>query len=84
MAKSELLMRCTNVQNGAETVFYFYPEKVLVTNASSSAFKIGVPKLLKEYNKRLAVGEDIKEFSVYDEFGGEYVFQTLKKRIMKI
>ena len=83
MAK-EIKMRCVNLQNDAETVFYFYPEKELVTNASTSAFKVGVKKLLREYNKRLNAGESVDEFSVFDEWENEYIFQTLKVRVMRI
>lgn len=75
---SKIEMRCINKQNDAETVFYLYPELELVTLASASAFKIGVKKLLREYNKRLNNNESVKEFSVFGEFGDEYVFQTLE------
>lgn len=75
---SNIKMRCINKQNDAETVFYLYPELELVTLASTNVFKIGVKKLLREYNKRLNNNESVKEFSVFGEFGDEYVFQTLE------
>lgn len=75
---SNIKMRCINKQNDSETVFYLYPELELVTLASTNAFKISVEKLLREYNKRLNNNESVKEFSVFGEFGDEYVFQTLE------
>lgn len=75
---SNIKMRCINKQNDSETVFYLYPELELVTLASTNVFKIGVEKLLREYNKRLNNNESVKEFSVFGEFGDEYVFQTLE------
>ena len=75
---TQIKMKCTNKQNKAETVFYFYPELELVTLANASAFKIGVRKLLNTYNKRISKGEDTSKFSVFDEFENEYLFEEVE------
>ena len=72
-----LKMKCTNMQNKAETTFNFYPKIEVITLASTNAFAISGKKFINEYNRRIEAGEQIQKFSIFDEFDNEFIFETI-------